>query len=295
MSAKNTHMAIMAVIISIFTLAGPAMTSAQGTDANNPSAPAACGDVKATLQSIMTMANEPGSLPKVGVNLNCINGSKLQLNRAKKTLFILLWNTNDPNKAEFRAFANLFFAGFDNPEAQFLAINLDDLDKKKKVVAELLKNPCLCAQVIAAEPTNKVLRKFRTIDLKKATLAIVRPTGQIRYLGNACGLEPQEILGQLSKKTEKPEPVLYRKQSIEVDEDEFNPQAEKLLEHARMFIRIGSRMTAAKSYGKPITICRQVIRDYPDTKYAGEARLLLRQIPERYHKRFKITDEELGL
>lgn len=295
MSAKNTCIAIIAVIVFIFTLADPAIISAQNTDANSPLALTANRDVKATLQTIMTMANEPGSLPKAGVTLNCINGSKLQLDRREKTLFMLLWNTNDPNKAEFKAFGNLFFAGFDNPKAQFLAINLDSVNRKKKVIAELLKNPCICAQVIAAEPANKVLREFLTIDIKGPTMAIVTPTGQIQYLGDSCGLEPQEFLGQLSEKAKEPEPVLYRKEPIEVDEDEFNPQAEKLVEHARMFFRIGSRMTAAKSYGKPIQICRQVIRDYPDTRYAAEARLLMRQVPERYHERFKITDEELGL
>ena len=256
-------------------------------------------DIKAQLSAIMNEPNATGYLPKTGVILECINCSKLKLDRGKKTIFMLLWNIGDPNAAEFKAFANLFFAGFNNPKAQFLAINLDSLSKKKKVVAELLKNPTLSAQVIAAASGNKVLRNFRTLKIEKPTLAVITPSGKIQYIGSACRLEPQEILGQTSAVTEKAKEheraILYRKKSIEVAEDEFNPQAEKLLENARMFFRIGGRMLAAKSYGQPIRMCRRIIKDYPNTKYADEARLLMRQVPERYHKRYKITDEELGL
>ncbi|OQA03132.1 MAG: hypothetical protein BWY69_00635 [Planctomycetes bacterium ADurb.Bin401] len=49
------------------------------------------------------------------------------------------------------------------------------------------------------------------------------------------------------------------------------------------------------TYAKPIEMCRTVIRDYPNTKYADEARVLMRQVPERFRQRYKITDEELGL
>lgn len=292
MSAKKSRMFTTAVVISCFVFFAAGLLSAEETD------------IETCLQAVLSDPNAAGYLPRE-VTLDCINGSKLQLRREEKTLFVLLWNSEDPNAAEFKAFGNLFFAGFDNPKAAFLGINLDKMSKKKKVVAELLKNPCLWAQVVAAEAANKVLKAFMSVDIKKPTLIIIAPAGpigpigQIEYVGSAGGLEPQEILGRVSmvtEKTEKPErAILYRKKTIEVDEDEFNPQAEKLLENARMFFRIGSRMTAAKSYGQPIRMCRQIIKDYPNTKYANEARLLMRQVPQRYHKRYKITDEELGL
>jgi hypothetical protein len=288
MSAKNFHIFIIisAVLTSIL------LRQAQ---ANTPSETVAGRDIRTRLAVIMNEPNSVGYLPKTGVTLDCINGSELRLDRQEKTLFILLWKTDDPNAAAFRAFGNLFFAGFNNPKALFLAINLDRLSQKKKVVAELLKNPCLSAQVIAAEPANKVLREFVDMNIKKATLTIVQPTGQIQYFGNPGDLEPQEILRRLWPKVKKTESILHRKKTIKVDEDEFNPQAEKLIEHARTFFRISNRMIAARSYGRPIEMCRRVIQDYPDTKYADEARLLLRKVPERYHRRYKITDEELGL
>ena len=290
MSAKNSRIFTMTAIIFCFVFFGTGLLSAEETD-----------DIKTHLQTVLSDPNAAGYLPRE-VTLDCINGSRLQLNREEETLFVLLWNSEDPNAAEFKAFSNLFFAGFDNPKARFLGINLDEISKKKEIVAELLKNPCLWAQIVAAEPANKMLESFVPAGIKKANLVIIAPQGQVEYVGSAVGLEPQEILGRLSavtentEKTEEPEiAILYRKESIEVSEEEFNPQAEKLLENARMFFRIGNRMTAAKSYGQPIRMCRQIIKDYPNTKYANEARLLMRQVPERYRQRYEITDEELGL
>ena len=288
MSVKNLYIFVIISAVFIFTLANQAQAKTQLEMV-------AGQDIKARLTAIMNEPNSVGYLPKTGITLDCINGSELKLNREETTLFMLLWNTSDPNTTAFRAFGKLFFAGFNNPKALFLAINLDRLSQKKKVVAELLKNPCLSAQVIAAEPSNKILHELLAMNIKKATLAIIEPTGQIQYLGDTGDLEPQEILGRLRPKVEKIESVLHRKDSIKVSEDEFNPQAETLLEHARAFFKISNRMIAARSYSRPIEMCRQIIQDYPDTKYADEARLLLRQVPERYHKRYKMTDEELGL
>ena len=73
--------------------------------------------------------------------------------------------------------------------------------------------------------------------------------------------------------------------------EDINPQAEKVLEYARGFLKTG-RFTG---YKKGIDMCRDVLRDYPDTKYANQARDLLKTVPERYRKRYNVTDEEMGL
>jgi len=80
----------------------------------------------------------------------------------------------------------------------------------------------------------------------------------------------------------------------QVDEDFFDPQAETLLENARAFFKIGG-ILPSHAYQNPINMCRQVIKDYPGTKYAQEAQILLRQVPERFRERYNLTDEELGL
>ncbi len=71
-------------------------------------------------------------------------------------------------------------------------------------------------------------------------------------------------------------------------------EAEKKLAYIRdLFIR-GSRM-GVQSYKRGIDMCREVIRDFPNTQYAEEARQLLRQVPERQRERYNVTDAEIGM
>jgi len=78
------------------------------------------------------------------------------------------------------------------------------------------------------------------------------------------------------------------------DDEFFDPRAETLLENAKAFFKIGNRLQY-HTYAKPIEMCRTVIKDFPNTKYAEQARVLMRQVPERFRERYHITDEELGL
>ena len=48
-------------------------------------------------------------------------------------------------------------------------------------------------------------------------------------------------------------------------------------------------------YRKPVEMCRRVMKDYPNTKYAQEAQMLLRNVPKEYRQQYNLTDEELGL
>ncbi|MEN6387093.1 MAG: hypothetical protein ABFD79_18080 [Phycisphaerales bacterium] len=77
-------------------------------------------------------------------------------------------------------------------------------------------------------------------------------------------------------------------------DDFFDPRAETLLENAKAFFKIGNRQMY-HAYAKPIEMCRTVIKDFPNTKYEQEARVLMRQVPERFRERYHITDAELGL
>jgi hypothetical protein len=70
--------------------------------------------------------------------------------------------------------------------------------------------------------------------------------------------------------------------------------AEQLLAPIRgLFMKTGQRRIT--SYKNAVDNCREIIKKYPGTKYAEEARQLLRQIPENQRSRYNITDEELGL
>ncbi len=87
---------------------------------------------------------------------------------------------------------------------------------------------------------------------------------------------------------------LPAKQKADEDFSADDYQAETLLSNARTFFKIGGRLPS-HAYQDPVNWCRRVIKDYPGTKYAQEAQILLRQVPERYREQYNLTDEELGL
>jgi hypothetical protein len=75
------------------------------------------------------------------------------------------------------------------------------------------------------------------------------------------------------------------------EEDAF--QAGKKLEFAKGFIPIGSK--PGLNYARGVKLCREIMKDYPGSEYAEEARKLLLTIPEDQRERYKLTNEELGL
>ena len=75
-------------------------------------------------------------------------------------------------------------------------------------------------------------------------------------------------------------------------EDEI--KADKLLALAEVEIGVCRKMPA-RNPEKGIVACREVLKKYPGTKYAEQARELLRDVPQRYKEKYEITDEELGL
>ncbi|MGA2915732.1 MAG: hypothetical protein ABSE89_06870 [Sedimentisphaerales bacterium] len=71
-------------------------------------------------------------------------------------------------------------------------------------------------------------------------------------------------------------------------------QAEEWLSYARTYLQIGNK-TPSHLYKDPIEWCRKVMKNYPNTKYAQEAQMLLRNVPKEHREQYKITDQELGL
>jgi len=78
------------------------------------------------------------------------------------------------------------------------------------------------------------------------------------------------------------------------DYTEVDAEAQQLLSNAEQFFKIANRMQY-RSYRKPIEMCRSVITKFPNTKYAEQARVLMRQVPERFRENYNVTDAELGL
>jgi len=105
---------------------------------------------------------------------------------------------------------------------------------------------------------------------------------------------PVKDVNQNSRAVRTTLPPVVNKNAPDEEFTENDYQAITLLENARTFFKIGNRLQY-HTYAKPIEMCRTVIKDYPNTKYAEQARILMRNVPERYRDRFNITNEELGL
>ncbi|MBN1124479.1 MAG: hypothetical protein JXA82_05685 [Sedimentisphaerales bacterium] len=76
-------------------------------------------------------------------------------------------------------------------------------------------------------------------------------------------------------------------------DDHTLADAAKKLEFAKAFVSIGRKRYMTSKQG--VDACREIIQKWPNTKYAEEARQLLRLVPENERKRYNITNEELGL
>jgi len=230
---------------------------------------------------------------------------------------------NDPLSAQMDAFGKLFANNIDNPAVKFVAVNLDSSKNARSgVMQKLMENPWPWAQVIAGDSANSenldLPKTFANLDTTKNSIVIADSQGSVKYAGPADGFLAPLILNDLAPGSASPadttaeakpstptqkisstakttlaakQPETKPKKNITEDDEFFDPQAEKLLEHGRGFVKIG-RLT---SYKKGIDLCRQVINDYPNTKYEQQAREILRKVPERHHKRYKITNQELGL
>ena len=71
-------------------------------------------------------------------------------------------------------------------------------------------------------------------------------------------------------------------------------EAQKLLANASAFLKIGNRLPN-HMYRDPIEWCRTVMKNYPNTKYAQQAQMLLRNVPQEHRQQYNLTDQELGL
>ncbi len=72
-------------------------------------------------------------------------------------------------------------------------------------------------------------------------------------------------------------------------------QAQRLFEAAMTARKMGRLPGIRLGYKNMVDHCREIIRRWPDSKYAFEAKRMLADIPERYHKMYNITKEEIDL
>ena len=227
-------------------------------------------------------------------------------------------NNTDPFSLQMTGFSRLFSSQLTNSRVKFVAINTDAYENKYRVMNKLLENPWPWAQVMANDPSSGA-SQFGSLDFPKPVVVIVSGNGRVKYAGPAAGFLAPLVLSHVSAAdntaatvskapvasesgitTAQAPPVVNQQQipGQEPEEDLLeNPQyyqAAKLLEYARtLFIPLGRKTMLTSKKG--VELCREIITKYPETKYADEARMLLRKVPEHERKRYKITNEEMGL
>lgn len=225
----------------------------------------------------------------------------------------------DPLISQMEAYGNIFQTRVTNPQVKFVAINTNAISDTPEVIEKMLQNPWPWANVMAASPASGA-SQFADTAATVPMLAIVDRAGTIKYAGPAEGFLAPMVIDYL---TDQPAPTAPLTSSIlnplktltsntptptrttppqttlnisNQDTDEITPddyQAGKLLEYARAFVPMGRKPILTSKLG--IDTCRQIIKDYPQSTYAQEARMLLRSVPEYERKRYKITDAEMGL
>jgi HJR/Mrr/RecB family endonuclease len=86
---------------------------------------------------------------------------------------------------------------------------------------------------------------------------------------------------------EKPAPRQFKELS-EID----RIQAERLFEMAITHRKVGR--LPGPTYKQMIDYCREIISKYPGTVYEYKAKRMLADIPERYRRRYNITQDEIN-
>ncbi len=240
--------------------------------------------------------------------------------------------TATPVSMQISSFGDLFNYKFQDRQFKFLGLNVDPPGAAPAVVSKLLQSPWPWAQAMMNESAAAA---FEKLDIKRVTaeqpiLVIVDRTGTVRYAGSPAGFlapmvtdtlpgagvasggqtyiapPPEQITNQIAadftpQLTQKLEQPAKRTQTpsrlspqpdTEITPEDF--QAQKLLTYAQgLFIPAGRKTAMTSKTG--VDLCRQVIKEYPNTTYADEARKLLRTIPPNEQKRYNITKEEMGL
>jgi len=231
---------------------------------------------------------------------------------------------------EVEAFAKMFSRMSKVEMIKFFAVNLNASEDRESLENWLKHNRQDWPVAVMKEENGSAYADyFQNAD--QPVMIILAGDGLIKYAGTVSGFLPEMVIKKLfmmpivfespaeSPRQTEAEPLPQEPATLEPaeseavsgraekiampqtpeikthDPDYFDPQAEKLLENAKAFLKIGNVMVQSHTYRKPIDMCRRVIRDYPGTKYEDQAREILRRVPERFHKRYGLTDEELGL
>jgi len=112
--------------------------------------------------------------------------------------------------------------------------------------------------------------------------------------------EPQLKEQPLPEQTSGTNNIVQPGTSVEPPEPQFKKlspeeeiQAQQLWEWVKTQRKMGR--LPVMGYGQMVKTCRDIIRRWPESKYAFYAKRTLADLPERYQKMYNITKEEIDL
>jgi len=117
-----------------------------------------------------------------------------------------------------------------------------------------------------------------------------KPAPEIKELSKTRPeAKPAPEVKELSEAEQKPKPVPTFTGLSEIE----GIEAERLFEFAVQQRKIGR--LPGTGFKPMVDACREIIQKFPGSEFDYKARRMLADIPERYRRRYKITEEEIDL
>ena len=141
---------------------------------------------------------------------------------------------------------------------------------------------------VEQEPETKDIYQMAEEDKKKFSVPSETAPLTEPVVTETPPTPPQQPEPSPAPQSPPPPTVIYVKPLGEIEKI----QAERLL-NAAIPGRTMGRMRVG--YNLMTQNCKQIINDYPDSLYAYQAKLVLADIPERYRRVYKLTDQLLDV
>ncbi|MHC4394741.1 MAG: hypothetical protein ACYS1A_03730 [Planctomycetota bacterium] len=137
----------------------------------------------------------------------------------------------------------------------------------------------------------------KATDIKAATERAEAGEAKLQAQLNEAELQAEEEKTQQTETRQTPvksAPAATKPAVTDITDDDMvaNVEAERLYNMALTQYRIGRKIMGFKQM---VGYCRELFDKYPNSPEAAKARVLMRNMPERYRERYNVTDEELGL
>jgi len=147
-----------------------------------------------------------------------------------------------------------------------------------------------------------LVSNFFSSEIDKAT-DLEAATERVEAAEDKLQAQLEEAQTQVEQKNEQKDttitpaetsPVPAKPAEIVADDDDIvsSVEAERLYNMALTQYKIGRKIMTFK---KMVDYCRELFDRYPNSPEAAKARVLMRNMPERYRELYNVTDEELGI